>query len=43
MERGESVIKKYARKAGMLTLKEDGVNKVIEGLTSYEELARVVS
>ncbi|ACL69354.1 type II secretion system ATPase GspE [Halothermothrix orenii] len=40
---GESVIKKYARKAGMLTLKEDGVNKVIEGLTSYEELARVVS
>ena len=35
-------IHKVARKQGMLTMAEDGVLKVIEGITSLEELERVV-
>ena len=36
-----SVIKKEARKNGMKTLREDGIYKVIEGLTTIEEVIRV--
>ncbi len=36
-----SVIKKEARKNGMKTLREDGIYKVIEGITTIEEVIRV--
>ncbi|EKD68404.1 MAG: hypothetical protein ACD_47C00646G0004 [uncultured bacterium] len=36
-----SVIKKEARLNGMKTLREDGIYKVIEGLTTIEEVIRV--
>lgn len=34
-------IKKHAQSSGMLTLKEDGIRKIREGLTSVEEVLRV--
>lgn len=37
----ESEIKQVARKEGMRTLREDGVKKVLEGVTSLEEILRV--
>ncbi len=36
-----SSIKKIARKKGMLTLREDGAQKVINGITTIEEVLRV--
>ncbi|MDI3546761.1 MAG: type pilus assembly protein PilB [Halanaerobiales bacterium] len=38
----ERKIKEYAIQQGMVTLKEDGISKVIDGLTTYEELVRVI-
>ena len=35
-----SIIKKAAMEAGMITLREDGVSKVLQGLTSVDELMR---
>jgi type IV pilus assembly protein PilB len=37
------VIRKVAREAGMSTLKEDGLQKVKRGITSIEEVLRVVT
>lgn len=37
----DSEIKKMGRKEGMLTLRQDGLAKVIEGITSLEEILRV--
>jgi type II secretory ATPase GspE/PulE/Tfp pilus assembly ATPase PilB-like protein len=34
-------IEREAREEGMLTMWEDGIEKVLSGLTSIEELARV--
>jgi type IV pilus assembly protein PilB len=39
----EHAIRKAARKAGMRTLLEDGVAKAAQGLTTLEEVVRVVS
>jgi general secretion pathway protein E len=36
-----STIKKMAMKRGMLTLRQDGVQKVIKGITTMEEMVRV--
>ncbi len=36
-----NAIKEAARRAGMVTLREDGVRKVVAGLTSAEEVLRV--
>ncbi len=36
-----SVIKNTARKAGMFTLREDGLRKVLQGTTTVEEVVRV--
>jgi len=36
-----SFIKKEARNNGMKTLREDGIFKVIEGMTTIEEVIRV--
>ena len=35
-------IKEYAQSQGMIDLKHDGIEKVKQGLTSYQELARVI-
>jgi len=37
----ESEISKEAEKQGMITMKQDGVLKVLKGLTSFEEVLRV--
>lgn len=34
-------IERAAREAGMMTLYEDGILKVVEGITSMEEVNRV--
>ena len=39
----EQAIRKAARRAGMRTLAEDGIDKAAQGLTTLEELFRVVS
>ena len=39
--RSENEIKSYAREHGLVTLRQDGINKVQEGLTSYEEIMRI--
>jgi type IV pilus assembly protein PilB len=39
----EAEIEAAARKEGMLTLREDGVDKVRGGLTSLEEVIRVTA
>ena len=36
-----SAIEKVAREEGMITLKQDGYLKVLEGITSIEEVLRV--
>jgi type IV pilus assembly protein PilB len=36
-------IRRQARREGMRTLREDGVLKVLNGLTSLDELARTVA
>jgi type II secretory ATPase GspE/PulE/Tfp pilus assembly ATPase PilB-like protein len=36
-----SEIEKQAREEGMITLKQDGYLKVLEGITSIEEVLRV--
>ena len=38
---GEAEIAAVAREQGMLTLREDGLHKVRNGVTSIEEIARV--
>ncbi|MBM3253760.1 MAG: type II secretion system protein GspE [Candidatus Omnitrophica bacterium] len=44
MERApEALIQQIAKKEGMITLKEDGINKAIKGLTSIEEIMRVTA
>ncbi len=35
-------IKKLAIKQGMITLREDGLQKVLRGVTTIEEIARVI-
>ena len=37
----EAELTKVAREEGMLTLREDGLLKVRDGITSIEEVARV--
>jgi type II secretory ATPase GspE/PulE/Tfp pilus assembly ATPase PilB-like protein len=37
----ESSIKKCARKSGMITLREDGIEKAKQGVTTLEEIVRV--
>jgi len=37
----ENEIKQVAKKEGMVTLREDGLNNVLEGVTSLEEVLRV--
>ncbi|MFW5995915.1 MAG: GspE/PulE family protein [Halanaerobiaceae bacterium] len=37
----ENEIKKYAKNNGLITLRQDGINKVKNGLTSYEEIMRI--
>ena len=39
----EHVIKKAAMRAGMRTLLEDGIDKAAQGLTTLDEVLRVVS
>ena len=41
--RPEAEIAKVAREEGMLTLREDGLEKVRAGVTSVEEVARVTA
>jgi type II secretory ATPase GspE/PulE/Tfp pilus assembly ATPase PilB-like protein len=36
-----NIIAHYARKQGMKTLREDGVEKVLTGVTTLDELLRV--
>ena len=36
-----NVIAQYARSRGMKTLKEDGLEKVLEGVTTLDEVLRV--
>ena len=38
---GESVIKKFALEQGMVTMQQDGILKVISGITTFEELEGV--
>ena len=38
----ESKIEKIAREKGMITLKEDGINKLKKGLTTYEQVAPII-
>ncbi len=38
----DSELRKEARKCGMRTMFEDGIEKVVKGVTSYEEVTRVV-
>ncbi len=40
---GEFQIKELARKEGMQSMREDGLSKVIQGLTSLEEVLRVTA
>lgn len=39
----ESLIEQAAKKEGLVTLREDGVNKALKGLTSIEEIIRVTA
>ena len=39
----ESMIEKEARRQGMITMRQDGVLKVLEGITSLEEVLRVTT
>ncbi len=40
---GEFHLKQAARSEGMYTMREDGISKVIEGLTSLEEVMRITA
>lgn len=40
-QKGVADIRKAARKAGMVTLREDGIEKIRQGLTTIEEVLRV--
>ncbi|PIS40292.1 MAG: hypothetical protein COT32_00570 [Candidatus Nealsonbacteria bacterium CG08_land_8_20_14_0_20_36_22] len=40
-EPSESTIKEEAKRQGMITMKQDGMLKVLEGVTSLEEVLRV--
>jgi len=40
MEPSEGSIAKEARRQGMITLRQDGILKVVDGLTSIEEIFR---
>ena len=40
-EPSESRIKEEAKRQGMVTMKQDGILKVLEGATSFEEVLRV--
>ena len=40
---GEFKIKEAARSEGMRTMREDGLTKALEGLTSLEEVLRVTA
>ena len=35
-------LSRVAQAEGMVTLREDGINKVLQGVTSMEEIARVI-
>ena len=37
-----AIIEKVAREEGMRTLRDDGLDKVLQGVTSIEEILRVV-
>lgn len=37
----ENELRKIARKQGMTTMKQDGILKVLEGITTLEEIERV--
>ena len=39
----EADIKKAAKEQGMLTMYQDGILKVLDSVTSFDELNRVVS
>ena len=39
----EHVIKQVARKAGMMTLRESGIELVFNGITTLEEILRVTA
>lgn len=41
--RPASEIEEQAKKEGMLTMREDGILKVLQGITTYEEILRVIS
>ena len=38
----ESKINEEAKRQGMITMKQDGIAKVLQGLISFEEMLRVV-
>jgi len=38
---GESAIKKFSREQGMVTMQEDGILKVLSGITTFEEVEEV--
>ena len=38
----EAEIKKAASKQGILNMKQDGILKIIEGETSFEEVTRII-
>ena len=37
-----SVIRELARKKGMRTIREEGIKKVLQGLTTPEEVLRII-
>ncbi len=41
-ELNESKIKEEAKRQGMITMKQDGVSKALQGIISFEEMLRVV-
>jgi type II secretory ATPase GspE/PulE/Tfp pilus assembly ATPase PilB-like protein len=43
VEAGEPMIKETARKCGMRTMREDGLIKAMQGLTSLEEVLRLTA
>ncbi len=38
----EAKIKEEAQRQGMITMKQDGASKVLQGLISFEEMLKVV-
>ncbi len=39
----ELELKKLARDEGMISMQEDGILKVLQGITSFEEIERLTS